>query len=328
MNRKNNFVFVQHLSVIRKALYLFAVYFLFANDVYSQCCSPGNPIGGTANVGTVKKGTLRSSTFFRHSIADTYYDKNRKAEVQGTDANFNYLGQTLAYGITPRLTIETEFGYFINKTRTSEITTPEKASGLSNGLASVKYSLWKDNLREWELTIGSGLRFPFSRTLKNSPAGYPLSMDVQPSTGAAGYIAHLFLYKGFLPKGWRFFLVNRFEVNGKNDIGYQYGKANNTSFFISHSLNLHWMAILQLRNEWRDYDHWDEILLANTGGNVLYISPQINLNIRQKWNISILWETPIVRNYHLNQLGSKYAFAINILRDFDLHKKVEVILNK
>ena len=72
---------------------------------------------------------------------------------------------------------------------------------------------------------------------------------------------------------------------------------------------------------WRDYDYWDDILLANTGGDVVYIAPQINLNLAQKWNISLLAEVPVLRRYHLAQLGAKYAFAINVLRDFDMRKK-------
>jgi len=264
---------------------------------------------------------LRTGTFFRHSFSDTFYEKDCKAEVQGTSANFNYLGQTFAFGITPRLTVETELGLFINKTRNSEVTGTEEAKGLSNALASVKYSLLKDNLKEWELTAGGGVRFPFSRKMKQASGGYPLSMDVQPSTGATSFVGHFFLYKGFLPQGWRFFLINRFEVNATNDIGYQYGKANYTSFFVSRRLNLHWTAILQVRNEWRDYDYWDDILLATTGGDVVYLSPQINLNLAQKWNISLLTELPLLRRYHLAQLGAKYAFAINILRDFDMVRK-------
>lgn len=293
------------------------------HDATSQCCSPGSPVGGTANVGTLKKGSFRASIFYRHNFADTYYQEDKKAEVQGTEANFNYIGQTLAFGITPRLTIETDLGYFINKTRTSDIIATEKAWGFSNGLASLKYSFWKDPLREWELTAGAGLRFPINRHLKLSPAGYPLSMDVQPSTGATGFVGHLFLYKGFLPQGWRLFLLNRFEVYGRNDIAYQYGKANYTSFFVSRQLNLHWAAILQVRNEWRDYDYWDGILLANTGGDVVFISPQINYSLAQKWNISFLVEMPVVRNYHLAQLGSKYSFALNLMYDFDLGHPVD-----
>ncbi|MEO5905157.1 MAG: hypothetical protein ABIQ11_00410, partial [Saprospiraceae bacterium] len=240
---------------------------------------------------------------------------------QDTKASFNYLGQTLGYGLTDRLTIEAELGLFINKTRRSELAGEEIGRGWSNALASIKYSLWKDKLRDWELTTGVGVRFPFSSNLKEDSDGYPLSMDVQPSTGTTGFVGQFFLYKGFIPQGWRFFLLNRIELYGINDIGYQYGKANYTSFFVSRRLNLHWTAILQVRNEWRDYDYWEDILLANTGSNVVFLAPQINLNLAQKWNISLLAELPVLRSYHHSQLGAKYAFALNIIRDFDLAER-------
>lgn len=294
---------------------------LWANVIISQCCSPGNPVGGTSNVGTAPQGTLRAATFYRHSYSDTYYNGSEKAELQGTTANFNYLGFLGAYGITPRLTVETELGYYLNKTRISELFPEENSWGISNGVASLKYAIWKDKLREWELTAGAGVRFPFSRELKYAEAGYPLSVDVQPSTGTTGFVGQLFLYKGFLTKGWRLFLVERFETNAVNDIGYHFGKANYLSMFVSRKINLHLTGIFQVRYEWRGLDYWDDILMASTGGNVIYIAPQVNYNIAQKWNISLLAEMPVGRNYNLVQLGSKFAISLSIMREFDLSKK-------
>ncbi|MBK9106429.1 MAG: hypothetical protein IPL92_18175 [Saprospiraceae bacterium] len=294
---------------------------LLAHEVSSQCCSAGNPVGGTSNVGTVPKGTLRASSFFRHSFSDTYYTGSEKSELQGTKANFNYLGFVGAYGIVPRLTVEAELGIYLNKTRTSDIFPKENAWGLSNAVTSLKYAIWKDKVREWEVTAGAGVRFPFTRELKYAEAGYPLSVDVQPSTGATGFVGQVFLYKGFLPKGWRLFMLERFETNAVNDIGYQFGKANYLSMFISRNINVHWTGILQFRYEWRSQDHREDILMASTGGNVVYAAPQVNLKIAQKWNLSILAEMPIIRNYNLAQLGTKYALSISVMREFDLSKK-------
>ncbi|MEO7905570.1 MAG: hypothetical protein ABIT06_01235, partial [Saprospiraceae bacterium] len=66
-------------------LIFFAGLFWTGNMV-AQFCSPGNPVGGTASVGTVQKGSLRSITFFRHSFSDTFYDETKEAEFQDTKA--------------------------------------------------------------------------------------------------------------------------------------------------------------------------------------------------------------------------------------------------
>lgn len=289
---------------------------------WAQCCTPGNPIGGTANIGILDARNFRVIAFLRHSYSDTYYEGNQEAELQGTTAEYYYLGSVLAYGITPRLTAETELGLFFDKRKTNEGQPPEQTSGLSNGVFSLKYGLWKDALREWELTAGAGLRFPFSKKLVLDEYGYPLSMDVQPSTGAYGFVGQVFLYKGFLPQGWRFFLLNRFETNAANEIGYRYGNALISAFFVSRKINLHWTAILQLRNEWRAIDTWEGVKINSTGGDVVTLAPQLNYTIAQKWNISLLVDIPLYRHYNLAQLGAKYAVAVNVVRDIKPKPKI------
>ena len=307
-----------------KHFFTFLLICAICSTAWAQCCSPGNPVGGTANVGTLDARTFRMLAFLRHSYSDTYYQGSGKAELQGTTAGYYYFGSVLAYGITRRLTAETELGLFLDKRKTNEGQAPERTSGLANGVFSLKYGVWKDALREWELSAGAGLRFPFSKKLVLDKHDYPLSMDVQPTTGAFGFVGQVFLYKGFLPRGWRFFLLNRFEKNAGNKIGYCFGDALTSAFFASRKINLHWTAILQLRNEWREIDTWEGVKLNSTGGDVVTLSPQINYNLAQKWNISLLVDMPLYRHYNLAQLGAKYAVAVNVVRDFKPSPKTGV----
>lgn len=300
---------------MKYVLTLFLAY-ASAAAAWSQCCSPGNPVGGSANVGTLDGGALRAMAFLRHSYSDTYFEGSRKAEFQGTTAGYYYFGSVLACGITRRLTAETELGVFLDKRKRYGDNEPEHSRGLANGVFSLKYGLWKNSFREWELTAGAGIRFPFTRKLAMSADGYPLNMDVQPTTGAYGFVGQLFLYKGFLPRGWRFFLLNRYEKNAENNIGYRYGDALTSAIFASRKINLKWTAILQVRHEWRQIDHWEGIKLNSTGGEIVTLSPQINYTIARKWNVSFLFDIPVYRKYNLAQLSPKYAFAVNFVRDF------------
>ena len=307
-----------------KTIYTLLLAFAPAVSAWSQCCSAGNPLGGSANVGAPDAGTLRTVAFLRHSYSDTYYAGSRKAEFQGTTAGYYYFGTVLAYGFTERLTAETELGLFLDKRKKDPSLAPEQAWGLANGTVSLKYGIWKNTLREWELTAGAGMRFPFSKKLVTDEYDFPISTDVQPSTGAFGFVGQLFLYKDFLARGWRFFLLNRFEKNAKNDIGYQYGNALITAFFTSRRINLHWTAILQLRNEQRKIDHWEGAKLNATGGDIVVLSPQLNYTIAGKWNVSFLVDLPVYRKYNLAQLSPKYAFAVNLVRDFKRAPKLGV----
>lgn len=114
-------------NCIMKTIYTLLLAFAPAVSAWSQCCSAGNPLGGSANVGAPDAGTLRTVAFLRHSYSDTYYAGSRKAEFQGTTAGYYYFGTVLAYGFTERLTAETELGLFLDKRKKDPSLAPEQA---------------------------------------------------------------------------------------------------------------------------------------------------------------------------------------------------------
>ena len=108
------------LNYLRSASVIFCLCLaLIGNDIFAQCfTSPGNPIGGVANTGTIRKHGFRVITFYRFSKSDQYREGSEKVDMVKVDkAVYNYLGMILGYGITKNLTVETEIGYFINKTQ-------------------------------------------------------------------------------------------------------------------------------------------------------------------------------------------------------------------
>ncbi|MFQ5334945.1 MAG: hypothetical protein ACE5DN_02605 [Flavobacteriales bacterium] len=54
---------------------------------------------------------------------------------------------------------------------------------------------------------------------------------------------------------------------------------------------------------------------------ILFLVPQINCNIRQKWNVSLLADMPVYKKYNGTQLAGKYALSIIIVRDLVLGNK-------
>lgn len=299
-------------------------------EAVAQCCSAGNPIGGTANMGILSKKTLRTILFYRYALSDTYYQGASINNFTFVDkAYYNYVSGIFNYGLTGKFNAETEIGYFINRTQIynpSIISPPDnevKGSGFSNGVVSLKYNVYNNTPKQFEFTAGIGGKFPF-HTQYQSVNNTELPQDVQPSTAAFGIVAQTFFYKGFVENGWRLFLLNRFETNFPNYKNYQIGNAYFTSLFVSKSINHNWTAILQIRNEIRDKDirnanngSISEQKIASSGGVLLFVSPQINYTIAQQWNISLLADVPVYKNYYGNQLGSKFSFAILLLRDFD-----------
>jgi len=300
---------------------------LLPGAAFSQCCSPGNPVGGATNIGVLDKKTLRLITFYRYSYSDTYYSKDAKTNFSSfvKNGNFNYAGLVLGYGLLNKLTVETELGYFINRSQTYDIVPAftNKGFGFNNAVLSLKYNLISKKEKPFEWTIGAGGKIPFTKefqVVNNSE----LPRDVQPSTHAFGIVAQSFLYKGFPEKGLRLFFVNRYEYNFTDTRNYQYGNVLFSSFFIAKKLGeSNFTALLQTRHEWRDYDYRDVGIASgkgtkinSSGGNIIFVSPQINYTIAQKWNLSLLADLPVYRYYNGTQLGNKFAFALYLSRDF------------
>ena len=91
--------------------------------------------------------------------------------------------------------------------------------------------------------------------------------------------------------------------------------------FVSKALTTHWSLIIQVRDEWRESDQRFGQSVPSSGGNIVFVAPQINYNVLQKWNISVLADIPIFRYYQGTQLSPKYAFSVLLSKEFDFSKK-------
>ncbi len=79
-----------------------------------------------------------------------------------------------------------------------------------------------------------------------------------------------------------------------------------------------WTAILQIRNELRGKDKTATGWKTSSGSSILYLSPQINTYIREKWNVSVTLDFPVYQNFNGTQLASRFGASLNFARDFKL----------
>jgi len=296
-----------------------------AKDGMAQCCSTGSPVGASTHVGLVNKKTARAITFYRHSFSDIYY-KGSKPSDDETDmsdnAHYDFTGITLEYGLTHRITLQADAGYFINKVVNfhNPALTDHNGRGMSNGTFMLKYGLYVDPVHEVEITAGVGLKFPFSRKPAIAENGSLLQLDARPSTNAFGVTGSLLLSKEFSPLTMRTFILNRFEYNGFNVNEYQTGKLVTTSLFVSKKIARRFFGIVQLRNEIHGKDVQDGENEVNTGYHLMVFTPQISYVVAGLWNVSLLYDVPVYKNYKGKQLTPQYSYAISLSRDFSIRQ--------
>jgi len=300
----------------------FLVVLFSCESVFSQCCSTGSPVGASVYVGVLNENSLRAIAYYRHNYSDTYFEGTSKTSEnnQLESSNYNFSGISLAYGISKRITLETDFGYFFNKTQVFKtIDYTEKGFGLSTGGLTLKYGALVKPAKKFELTLGAGFRYPFNRDPQMID-NVQLSRDVQPSTNAFAVSGMFFISKGFPEAKMRLFSINRFDHNFADKLDYKYGDVLVNSVFVSRLIAKNFLVLLQLRSEYRWKDEDTDVKRANSGNLLMIVSPQLNYAVASKWNLSLMTDIPVFKNYNGKQLTPAYSVAVGLTRDFDLGK--------
>ncbi|KPK80717.1 MAG: hypothetical protein AMS27_16300 [Bacteroides sp. SM23_62_1] len=303
-------------------LFLILLLSFTSEPARAQCFSAANPVGGSSNLLVLDKNTLRAISYYRHAFSNRYFEGSSRSEFDLVKkADYNYIGIILAFGLSQKLTIETEWGYYLNKTYDfgqDQLT----GSGFNNIVLSGKFRILTDYANRFYISGSLGAKIPLSLN-PEAENGIILDVDLQPSTNALGGIAQLFLVKENSLAGMRYFLISRYEYNASNRNDYRLGHAFITSLFISKHIPDHWIpgdwtAIVQVRNETRTKNIRQGIAEESTGGTVFFLSPQVNYSILEKWDLSLVFDIPVYQYFNGTQLAYNYAFTVNLSHDFQL----------
>ncbi|MBI5538813.1 MAG: hypothetical protein HY951_02045 [Bacteroidia bacterium] len=320
----------QLVYMLDRFILIFFLFFSLNSNIYSQCCSAGSPVSASIYVGILEKNSLRINSFYRHSQNLYYYEGTKKLTEYGIYkyTRLDFTSLSIGYGLAKRVSVEFETGYFIDKKRElKDFDYVELGRGIGTGNISFKYCPYKSIPKEIEVTLSGGLKFPFSNE-NSHDINHPnveLSKDLQPSTHSYGISANFFITKNFPKHNRRLFTNNRIEYNFLNK-DYQYGWLLSNSLFISNQLFKRCFAVLEVRNELRGVDkilQTDNVMLElndRTGGQIVLVSPRIMYAIGGKWNISILYDIPVYRNYNGKQMGLEKSISVSLSKDFSLNK--------
>ncbi len=301
---------------MKKLLLILAAFLSLHGAGNAQCCAVGSPVSGTTNVGTVGMSALRVSGYFKYGMSDQYYKGTKPDNIPGSievdKMDFQYSGISLAYGITDRMTIEAELGYYFSKSQKFKlIDNTLSSSGLSNGGVSVKYNILNEAEHFFDLTLGGGVKIPFSQDPIEQD-GVVLPVDLQTSTRAFGLLFHGFVKKHISWLDANAIMINRTEINFKNSSDYTFGNSYSTSLSLSKALFENCTGILQLRNDIREKDKVDgKDVPAPSGSFLVVLSPQLGYAFGNL-SISVLADIPLYRNYYQRQIANKFGAGLSM----------------
>ncbi len=294
---------------------------IYQSTIFSQCLSSVNPVGGTENITVLEKKSLRIILFYKYGESKQYYEGSKRSDFDLiSKAYYNYCTALIGYGLTNKLTIETETGCFINKSQRYNVEPSYTLTGrgFSNFIVSSKYNLYSNHVKRIYYSISAGVKIPFSRNPQWAD-NVELPVEVQPTLGAYGFVFNSYYVKENSEKGLRFFITNRVETNLPNKQDYYLGTAIFNSFFVSKHLMFPWLksdwtTIIQLRNEIRTPDRIEGKVKPSSGSVLFFIVPQVNYVLLEKWYLSVMVDLPVYQYFVGTQLGGGIGVTCSIAR--------------
>lgn len=304
---------------------LLLMLFLFPNSSVAQCCSAGNPFFYGEQASLAKK-ELQFLLGYKYSTSTKYYEGSNPISIDFVDkAFFNYFNFQAQYGITYRLSVQADIGYFINKTEyySLEGWNDQKGYGVGDLMLTIRYLAYTNYAKKFSITPSIGIKFPigvFDQEVDN----VKLPITLQPSSGSFKYSLNLYINKGFKNPKWNLGMFGSYEyaqlIDSKN-FYYKYGNMFMLSVLGSYRLGSKINAGLELRNEYRGKSKRDnDQVVESSGYNILYTIPHISYSISPNWMIAANAEFPIYRYYNGIQMGNTYAVSVRLSYKIDFVK--------
>lgn len=321
--------------MIRFLTLLFTVV-LFSTELRPQgCCSggSGSPIAGGASQGVLQEKQMEIAMNYQHFRTNRFLsgDKDTSPLFNNFKGNYNYL--RLAYGLTRKLTISVESGYFLNKTQIGLNNADTiRSGGIGDLILFPRYDLLNRSTEttKTEITVGLGLKIPLGKYNDSTVVFVnPVSLKkyytyapptVQPTNGSYDMIFYGFIYRGYPAKNFRIFANMLYIRKGWNPLGQKFGDYATVGLFAGKTFFNKLGVTLQLKGEWlgmMDYDkNIDMLALYNidpysTGGYKVSVVPQLSFS-HKNFTFYGLAELPVYQYVNKTQIAAQYLVTAGI----------------
>lgn len=320
--------------MVRSFIFILVIILLSAVELKAQCCSAGNPFfyGEQANIGHKQ---LQVIAGYKYSLSDQYYHKDSKEDIDFIDkAYFNYLNLQLIYGLTRKLSIQTDLGYFMNRTEQYKKEGWETINGYGIGDAglTIKYLAYKSFFRKISIIPSLGVKFPIG-VFDQEVDHVKLPITVQPSSGSFKYLVNLYMSKTFKNPNFNlgFFASAEFpQLIDSENFYYQYGNMYLFSLVGSYYITDKLTLGLEVRNENRQKaSRENDQIVESSGYLIVYTVLHLSYAFAKKWFIAVNADLPVYKYYNGIQLANKFAISTRISWRINFAKEVlkEVELN-
>ncbi|MDG1848978.1 MAG: transporter [Flavobacteriales bacterium] len=292
-----------------------------SNLSLAQCCSAGNPSTNNGAFG-LSKNVLNVSSSILHSYSDTYFKGNQSIDWNYLkNMRFNFAMLSLEYGLTSKIKLTSEMGYFIDKSlRYGFIDQKRKAFGLGDLVLGFQYHLYNNRSRMITISPGMKVSFPIG-AFDQMNGNIILPIDIQPSSGSFKLNPTVLITKQFPSSklSASSFLSGEFSQRINTErTHYKYGNLYRANLKLiyqsSEKLNLGIALHFQHRNKAENKNE----IMQYTGGSYLDLQPSFSYTLKQNYTLNTFIGIPIYKNVNGIQLTNKYSLGFGISKSFHL----------
>jgi len=294
--------------------------------MFSQtCCSGGVPLSNNLGLPNEGKGVFVAGLNYDYNNLNTLNAGTEKLDDNSRKRLTNSVLLNLGYAFTDKLSFETLFTW-VNQTRTINQFGNENftgTSGIGDAVFLVKYSIPELVGKRTLLNVGVGTKIPFGKSDILNDQGIQLTADLQPGSGAWDGLSWLSVSKtlNFRPSAtisatatYRFTGVNKSYLN--NTATYEYGDEIQTNLgytdqFLMFNTLFNPGFIFKYRKAFQD--KIDDVGIPNTGGEWVFIRPELGVQLSPQLNAISRVELPIYSNVVGTQLTPTVRFTIGIM---------------
>ncbi len=294
--------------------------FIFISfEIFSQaCCSGGVPL--TTNIGfpAAGKGNLQLSLNQDVNVLKTFKSNSETLDDHSRIRRTHSTLVSVGYSLTSRISTDFTFSYVWQRREIRQPGLPstiEKTDGFGDVMFLAKYQLTNPSQTGRTWLLGLGGKLPNGKTNVRSPDGIIYILDLQPGSGAIdGIVWSLFSQSLSNRPTGSLNAMGLIRLTGVNDsyLGVQsYEIGNNYRFHIGYSdqfiLNKTvFNASLDLRYRHAFRDRIDGRELTNTGGQWLFLSPELRLPLENNLTFNVQVEIPLYASVNGEQLSTTY----------------------
>lgn len=312
----------------------FAVLTAFTTPLYGQtCCSGGVPLANNLGLPNNGSGSWTVGLNYDYNNLNTLNAGSQKLDDQARQRETRSVLFNIGYGLTERWSVEALFTW-VNQTRTINQFGNRnftETSGLGDAVFLLKYSIPNVLGANSNLDVGAGTKAPIGRSDLTTTDGLLITADLQPGSGAWDGIGWAALSK---QAPWRPSATlsgsATLRATGKNNeylnglATYEFGDELQATlgytdqFLLWQSLLLSPGIVFRYRRAWQD--RIDDQQIPNTGGEWIFIRPELNAFLSQNLIFTGRVELPLYSYVDGTQVTPTVRFTFGL--------RLQIIPNK